>query len=181
MFYKKILILLLILNCIFCNFGCKNQEFEPPDVDISVVSDESTKLNYLTKLSTKENSTDDPQTIFSEYKIKYPDLSYVESGNTIQVQFNPKKPDSILLVDYVINEHFSEEVSLKTELVIKDNKTQFTLDFHPAAALSDKIISKETGIQRGLKLICKFGDVTCEYVFALKTYYELNQIPGGLY
>lgn len=99
-------------------------------------------------------------------------LKYIPIGQEIQIVFEGFNPDSVELVDQVIdnsgNEMFtnsSKDISIKFD----NGKGSFKLDNHYATLLSSNSETFEKGVLRGFRLTCKWGENECEYSFIIKT------------
>ena len=99
-------------------------------------------------------------------------LKYIPIGQEIEIVFEGFYPESVKLVDQVIdnsgNEIFtnsSKDISINFD----NGKGSFKLDNHYATSLSSNSETFEKGVLRGFRLICKWGENECEYSFIIKT------------
>ena len=99
-------------------------------------------------------------------------LKYIPIGQEIEIVFEGFYPDSVELVDQVIdnsrNEIFSNS-SKDISINFDNGKGSFKLDNHYATLLSSNSKTFEKGILRGFRLTCKWGENECEYSFVIKT------------
>lgn len=99
-------------------------------------------------------------------------LTYVPLGAEIQIQIEGAMPNSVELVDEVIDvsgnviySNTSKEIPIKLHKGIGS----FILEEHMATSLSSSTKTFEEGVIRGYRLTCKWSDNECEYGFIIKT------------
>ena len=99
-------------------------------------------------------------------------LKYIPIGQGIEIVFEGVNPDSVELVDQVIDNSGNEMFTNSSKIIsinFENGKCSFNLDDHYATLLSSNSETFEKGVLRGFRLTCKWGENECEYSFVIKT------------
>jgi hypothetical protein len=102
------------------------------------------------------------------------EVSYIQLGESIQIEFKGNPPDKLKLRDYILKEdgipkYTGKEVN-QIPVKLVGEKINFKLEVHMAAMLSSNSKDYEPGNTiRGFKLTCSWGENECEYGFIIQT------------
>lgn len=142
---------------------------EPPEISITV---DGRSVNYVIGKNIWNGSIFDRLDNFQLIMKEKYEIIYVPIGKEFTIDFNGTSPDSIDVIDEVIDtsgnvmfNNFGQD----TPVEINKGKTSFILKKHPAILLSSNTETFENGVIRGFRVISKWGDNQCEYTFVIKT------------
>lgn len=143
----------------------------PPDIRVRAGEGE---LTWVMGLNRWDGSVIDRMDNYDLYMSRNKELTRLELGTEITVEFQGKAPDSVTLRDELLNSDgsrkYDERVSKVLELAVVDGGVSFSLEPHFAVFLSSSLEDYEPGaVIRGLKLTCSWGENECEYAFAIRT------------
>lgn len=168
-----IMILLIILGLmISCSTktNYKNSS-EPPEIS---VKSNNIDIQYVVGKNIWNGSIydrlDNFQAIMNDNSVE--DLIYIPIGEEIEVDFKGYIPDTVEVVDEVVDNlgnvifnNSTKSISMK----LKDGKGSFIIEEHPAILLSSNSKAFDDGVLRGIRVTCKWDDNECEYAFIIKT------------
>lgn len=99
-------------------------------------------------------------------------LNFIPIGEKINIVFEDFIPESIELVDEVIDNSGNVMFANSSKAIsinLDNGKGSFNIDDHYATLLSSTSDTFENGVLRGFRLTCIWGDNECEYSFIIKT------------
>ncbi len=103
-----------------------------------------------------------------------PNAPYAFIGDPIQIQFRDEVPESVMLLDDVINKEgrikFNGDVTETIPLNIQDGKATFLLPWNVISVASSNSKDYEPGATiRGFRLICRYGYEEHCYITVLRS------------
>lgn len=168
----------LVLSSLFIVFiillsGCNTKMSEPPQIEITTGD---TSIEYVVGLNQWNGTMYDREGTFQSImkNTSVTDLPYIHLNEEFHIQFKGTAPDTIKLLDYVLdstgNAKYTDKEIQTIPFQLNNKKGSFVLGTHAASGLSSNSADYEPGASiRGFRLTCTWGDNESEYAFVIRS------------
>ncbi|MEK4509024.1 hypothetical protein [Paenibacillus sp. FSL K6-2524] len=170
---KNLVLSSLLVVFITLLSGCNNKLEEPPEI---VITTGDTEIEYVVGLNQWNGAKYDRegtfQTIMREKSAS--ELPYIKKNAEFHIEFKGAAPDSIEMLDYVLDASgdikYTEKEIKVVPFELENKKGSFVLDTNLATGLSSNSADYEPGASiRGFQLNCTWGENESEYAFIIRS------------